>query len=163
MVSYSITYFVCGDPPPSLSLSLSLTHTSMSLSLLYFLSTRAVFYSDAKAFDQDPLCGPSWVGSTASKTQMFSGVKRGSIANTTVCVCAGGYWNSEQCIGCPVGKYNDRNVGGSQTEASCKICLSGRYSDEVGQTSCKQCPAGNYSDESAQKSCKQCAEAGLIL
>ena len=145
-----VLHTLCVEIPPLLSLSLTYSHIDASLSPLSFLSTRTVF-NGAGAFDQDPLCGPSWVGSTAIKTDMFSGVKRGSIAST-VCICAGGYWNSEQCIGCPVGKYNDGDGW-----SACKNCLSGRYSDEVGQTSCKQCPAGNYSDESAQTSCKQCA------
>ena len=43
VVSYSITYFVCGDPP-SLSLTHTHTHIDVSpLSPLYFLSTRTVF------------------------------------------------------------------------------------------------------------------------
>ena len=53
VVSYSITYFVCGDPPPSLSLTHSHSHTSMSLLSLspFFLSTRTVF-NNADAFNQ---------------------------------------------------------------------------------------------------------------
>ena len=50
VVSYSITYFVCGDPP-SLALTLTHTHIDVSLSPLSFLSTRAVF-CNAKAFNQ---------------------------------------------------------------------------------------------------------------
>ena len=54
VVSYSITYFVCGDPPfsLSLSLSLSLTHIDVSLSLPFLFSPRAQCFSCADAFNQ---------------------------------------------------------------------------------------------------------------
>ena len=107
------------ETPPLLSLSLSLTHTSMSLlSPLSFLSTRTVFYL-AKAFDQDPFCGPSWVGSTASRRH----VRRKETIDSTVC-SRRGYWNSSSAD-CPW-QYNDRDVGGSRDEASCKDCPSGK-------------------------------------
>ena len=136
------------SPPPPLCVD----------SILHPHPSSTVFY-DAKQFNQDPFCGPLWVDSTASKSQMFAGVKKGSIANTACCA-VGKYWiqGTSKCTRCDIGKYN--NEIGSIAEAACKDCASGKYNNEAGSTAesaCKDCASGKYNNELGLSACKDCA------
>ena len=97
----------------------------------------------AERFNQDPFCGPSWVDSTAYKSQIFYGVKKGSIANTACCT-VGTYWiqGTSKCTRCTIGKYNNE-LG----LIACKDCASGKYNNELGLIACKDCASGKYNNE----------------
>ena len=120
-----------------------------------FRCPSSVFYQ-ASAFNQDPLCGASWVNSGASKGYMFYGIT-GSIASS-VCSCNGGYWHfsTSKCIDCPAGRFNAK-TSGSTTEASCKGCSVGRFNDQDGQKTCKYCETGRFNNKTGQAACKDCS------
>ena len=126
-----------------------------SLCVCCFRCPPSVFHQ-ASAFNQDPLCGASWVYSGAYKGYMFTSVTRGWIA-TSVCSCSGGYWqfSTSQCIGCPAGRFNAK-TSGSTTEASCKGCSVGRFNDQDGQETCKYCETGRFNNKTGQAACKLC-------
>ena len=59
--------------------------------------------------------------------------------------------NSTNCEDCQPGKFNP-TVGGI-----CRVCSSGQYQDNTGQSACDNCEAGQYRDEEGQINCTTCA------
>ena len=133
------------------------------------LSMSSVF-RDASNYDQDPLCSPSWVLSTADKYDMFGGdVKRGEIASSSnVCCPAGTYWisGSSVCTDCSAGKWSDET--GLSSDAQCNgACSAGKWSSQTGLSSddqCQACAAGKFSIAGAGQTsiavCDQLCSAG---
>ena len=90
----------------------------------------------------------------------WDGTAMNEVADATIdCkVCNSGKYQHEDkktvCINCPVGtvRYQDGDDGDpwlgtamnqvANTKADCKVCLSGKYQEEQGQTSCKNCGTG---------------------
>ena len=64
-----------------------------------------------------------------------------------------------ECKNCAPGKYNDL-IGISEKNSNCKLCTTGKYSSEFGNTnllSCKDCISGKYSSEKGLIDSKLCA------
>ena len=175
MVSYIVLHTLCVDTPPllslSLSLSLSLTHSHRCLSLSPFLfSPRAQCFGVQKHSIR--ILRPSWVGSTASKSSMFDGVKRGSIASSTVCVCAGATGTRSSASVAPSASTTIETSVGVRPRPAAKTVSVGDIRTRLdkhhassalqgplrsGTNIMQAVPCWFYSDESAQTSCKQCA------
>ena len=56
--------------------------------------------------------------------------------------------------------YRYNAIKGTQTNASCLGCPSGKYNNGVGLSSCLSCPAGKFTDSPGQTSCKSCDAGG---
>ncbi len=72
--------------------------------------------------------------------------------NTTGCLpCRAGSYSralgidtADKCVACPPGKHG--TLAASISEAACKECDVGRYSNNTGLTSCLPCPPGTATD-----------------
>ena len=91
-------------------------------------------------------CYPCPSGRSSNQTGLTSG-------DACAPVPIGKYASAQGiAIDCPSGKYQD--VNGS---TYCKLCKSGRYNNQIGQTSCNHlCNAGKYSLEGASY-CIECS------
>ena len=66
--------------------------------------------------------------------------------------------SASACSACSPGKFV--NSDSDRCDFGCKLCPTGKHTDEEGSTTCKFCPAGLYEDErgSRARGCKACSQ-----
>ena len=57
------------------------------------------------------------------------------------------------CSSCPTGTYQDEE---NWVHKSCKVCTTGKYNSNTGQSFCQDCTLGTYQNMTGQSSCHSC-------
>ena len=134
-------------------------------------------FDNAESYDQNPLCGPSWVLSNAAQNGMFTGVKGGGSIASSACCPAGTYLFDgvgAVCTDCDDGAYSPKGATAceylkttcpagtyAESPSSCTSCGVGKYNDRTGQSACTDCAKGKYKDQTGGTSEDACTDCGV--
>ena len=75
--------------------------------------------------------------------------------------CRAGYrrasfwWDPDQCMPCPAGRFNQEDA---IDQDGCAPCDAGSYAPHAASTQCHMCPSSTFSDKPGAGSCDTCAD-----
>lgn len=104
---------------------------------------------------------------------LLSLVLLSSIGSNAQNSCSPGtYYNSTDCVPCPVGTYAPSSgltgcyqcsfgtYSATTGAAACSWCSAGTFNAAIGATTCTACPVGTYSNSVRPTSCQDCSVMG---